>query len=93
MFNTTVAFGGETEPETADSPIIPLTDYAPPAPAANEGAESGGDLEVGEGANTTSATQPAAAAAGEEKPAESAPVDLLDTAVPSKEQSDMHDLV
>lgn len=86
LFNTTVAFGGETEPETANSPIIP-TDYAPPS--TNEASESEEDTELGEGANNTSSIQPTAA--GTEKPAGSAPVDLLDT-VPSKEQTDMQDL-
>ena len=84
LFNTTAAFGGETAPDTANTPIIP-TYYAPPS--TDKPAEV--DPELGEGSDDTAQTTELVEA---DRPAEeSAPVDLLDT-VPSKEQTDMGDL-
>ncbi|CAJ1969684.1 unnamed protein product [Cylindrotheca closterium] len=87
LFNTTAAFGGETEPDTAaNSPTIIPTDYAPPSTNKPEV-----DIELGGGSNNTTPTTDLDA---DNKTAESSaatPVDLLDT-VPSKEQTDMGDL-
>lgn len=77
LFNTTAAFGGETEPDNANSPTVIPTDYAPPSEPAEVDPELGG----GEGQTTSEIG----------KPAETAPVDLLDT-VPSKDKTDMADL-